>query len=293
MVDIFFHSDDAGATAEVTRCILEAWQQRLLTSFSVIANGDACDTVSHVLAAHPDLHARVMVHLNLSEGAPCSSQTTSTSLLNDKGILKNGFFGLLIGWLFQSSRGRKDLIDQIRVEWREQIRITKQLVAPRPVAGVDGHNHVHMLPFLFPVAAELAAEEGLPEIRISLEHPFVCWCSRETWTVAFAINMIKHIVLRACSAMAKPAASRQGLTSPDAVVGVLYTGMPSVTSVRSGVAHATKRGARRIEAVFHVGRAAESESSRWTHLPASRAFFLSPWRDREMACLRELKKSPP
>ena len=59
--------------------------------------------------------------------------------------------------------------NQVEIEWREQIKRVIEVFSPRSFTAVDSHDHVHMLPFLFPIAAKLAREFDLPEIRISNE----------------------------------------------------------------------------------------------------------------------------
>jgi hypothetical protein len=77
-------------------------------------------------------------------------------------------------------------------------------------------------------------------------------------------------------------------SSPDALVGVLYTGRMTAAAAKAGIEAARRHGAREVEVIFHIGRADEEELPRWGGLPEIGAFYLSSARDREYEELQRL-----
>jgi predicted glycoside hydrolase/deacetylase ChbG (UPF0249 family) len=286
-MNVMVVSDDAGATAAMTDRILSAWQAGWLDGFSIITNGAACDRLSAALRADPARPARLAAHLNLSEGKPDAPLADVGMLVNDGGVLRHSFGSLLWTWLRSGPAVRRALVQQVETEWRAQIARAKALCAPRPITAVDGHIHVHMLPFLFPIALRLAEEAGVPEIRVSREPSFVSARAGDLGARVLP-NVIKHVLLRALSVPAERRL-RGSRVSSGAIVGVLYSGLMSEAAAAAGIRAARRSGAPAVEVVFHVGRAAEAETGRWAHTPGAIPFFVSPLRDAEYDAVRKLR----
>lgn len=287
---IIFHSDDAGATTHVTEQILQAWRNGLIESQSVLANGDAVEMLARELAADPARPLRIAVHLNLSEGRALSPAAAAPLLVDETGALACTFGGLIRAWT-RPSRG--ELIEQIEAEWQLQIDKVREIAGPRPITALDGHQHFHMLPFLFPVAARLAKKNGIPEIRVSREVFHLSPSRRDNLSAKFAVNVVKHFVLRACATRAWPVLREHGLTSPDALVGVLFTGNMTEAVATAGIRASRKKGLRSVEVLFHVGGATADEAARWRSVPEIGAFYLSADRDVEMAELTKTRQRFP
>lgn len=274
--EVFLHSDDAGGSQAVTEGITKAWRAGWLDGFSVFANGVGLDGLRQALDLAPERPPRMMVHLNLSEG-PSSAPAADVPLLVDgNGELKLRFGGLVRKLLVPGSR-RREFLRQVETEWRAQIAGAARALSPHAFRGVDGHLHLHMLPLLFPIAARLARESGLQEIRLVRE-PFFTASAKPGF-----MNMVKHAVLRLCSVLASPALREYGLRSRTRVVGVLYSGGMTSDAAWSGMQAAGAEGARDVEIMFHIGRARSGEEARWPGRADIAEFNLSAARDGEMA----------
>ena len=276
------HVDDMGSTPAITTRIVAAWRAGQVDSFSVLANGSGLAELRRALLDEPDRPARIAAHLNLSEGPSCAPAEQVPLLVDAEGRLRHTFASLLAASL---GPDRRAFLDQVRLEWAAQIEAVRSVVQPRAVQAVDGHIHVHMLPALFPVAAELATEHAIPEVRITREPLHLSRRLADTASMELPVNLVKHGVLRVLARRARPLARRAGLRSPDRFVGVLYTGRMSAAAASAGTAAARRRGAESVELLFHIGRAAPSEAERWPAdaSPAVRSFPLSSARDREHA----------
>jgi len=269
------------ATEAVTTRMLAAWTSGAIGGFSVLANGRALGRLCHALKEESKRPARIAAHLNLSEGPPCAAAPSVAMLVDADGELNQTFGSLLRTWLRADAARRVRFLDQVRSEWRAQIERLRAALPDRSLAALDGHMHVHMLPFLFPIAADLAKEFGIPQIRISRESLYLAGGLRDLANPAILINFVKHAVLRMCARFAEPAARERGLTWPDRIVGVIYSGCLSAEAAKAGVEAARRDGASEVEVVFHVGRAVENERDRWGRRDFMSEFYLSPQRDLE------------
>lgn len=292
-VKCIFHSDDFGFTGRITTRIAEAWNSGLLDGFSILANGNALKDAGTLLMENLDLDARLAVHLNLFEGRSLCPVKPVSLITDHEGHLNCTFEGLAINLLFGAKKRRRELLSQIEKEWRAQIEVVKDICAPRAIAAVDSHLHFHMLPPLFSLAARLCLEYGIPQIRISEEPFFVSDSLRDSMATGFMMNLAKHGVLRICSTHARRVARRFGLESPDALIGVLYTGRMTKPVVQAGLRAAVSRGARSIEVLFHIGRATEEELHCWDAPPRALRFPLSALRDVEYAELQRCRQEAP
>jgi len=288
-VNLELHADDLGASAGINRNIISAWQQGAIDGVSVLANGDALQEAAEQINGRPDAALRIVAHLNLSEGSPTAPASDVPLLVDEGGNLFRGFLGLWMLWLRSDKAGKAALLSQVETEWGAQIDAIRHAVAPRRVDGVDGHIHVHMLPFLFEVAARLARGRGIGEIRISREirHFSVA----DTWRPGCAANLIKHQLLRLLAGPARRIAERYDLASPDAVAGLLYSGRMSRTAIEAAVAAAQRSGTDWLEVICHPGRAAAEEASRWAGRPELAGFYRSPNRDLEYGAMLEIRSA--
>ncbi len=273
---IFIHSDDMGATKHVTQRLLESWRADVITGFSVLANGEACNDMTRALVNEPSRPARIACHLNLSEGLSTIPAHRVPLLIDRQGMLNHTFGSLIKMWIFN----RQELKRQIEIEWRAQIELVKQQIGPRPIAALDSHMHVHMLPFLFPITAKLAEEYNIPQIRISHEPLFAASC-KDLGKKFYAINLVKNIVLRFCALRAVPVAKLHKLQGPSRVVGILYSGHMTAAAALKGLKAATRTGNGDTEIIFHIGRSLDEEKDRWKSRPFIEEFYRSSLRDIE------------
>jgi predicted glycoside hydrolase/deacetylase ChbG (UPF0249 family) len=287
---VFLHADDVGGTPTMTERLCRAWSSGLLDGFSVFGNCTHPELVRGPLMDDPDRPARIAVHLNLWEGRPVGPAESVPRLVDRAGFLDVSYFRALR----QSGRAmaesdRPGFLVEIETEWRAQVDAVARMIAPRTIGAVDSHLHMHMIPGLFLVASRIAADRGIPEIRIVHEPFYLSPATSEWVSVRLLHNEVKRRLLASFVARARDCAAAHGLGSPDRMLGVLYSGMMSRANIAAGVATARSRGAQRIEVLVHPGRAVEAEVERWNGDLGKAAFALSPARDTEHRELGELR----
>src|SRR5712692_2782801 len=85
MKQLIVNADDFGLTEQVSRGILDAHREGIVTSTTLMANGGAFDAAVTLARRSPRL--RVGVHLNLTQGAPVSPAFRIPTLVDTRGLL--------------------------------------------------------------------------------------------------------------------------------------------------------------------------------------------------------------
>lgn len=225
MKNLIVNADDLGWTEGVNRGIADAHRQGLVTSTSLLANGEAFDSALEVARANPELG--VGVHLNLTDGPPAAPAETVRGLLNTAGNLEGG----PESWLLRIA-GRSLPIEEVEREWGAQIRKVRE--AGIEPSHLDGHKHVHMLPGLFEAALRLAKKNGIRAIRVSHEESTLR-SALSSGDQDAGVVLKQGVQARGLKLLARDAremADRAGVVTTDYFCGIAQTGMLT----REGVA---------------------------------------------------------
>ena len=218
MKRLIVNADDFGLTAKINQAIMEAHLGGLISSTSLMANGEAFASAVALSRQAPRLG--VGVHLNLTEGKPVAPASGISSLINGQGFFLRKPASL---WRAMIS-GRVSKAD-IEKELRAQIE--KVLVAGIAATHLDSHKHVHALPVLGRMSIRLARQYGIPAIR----------CIAESWpALGYLLGRFPHAKatifrqrlnsfgLAALSCGWRRQLRRAGVACPEHFYGVTPTG---------------------------------------------------------------------
>src|SRR6185503_1117674 len=159
-VKLIVNADDFGISEAVNRGIVEAHDHGIVTSTSVMATGPAFEHALELARLRPSL--AVGVHLVLTEQRPLSGAAATASLVRSDGTFEPHLKQLLAKRL----RGLVSM-QEVRRELDAQIRRVRS--AGIAINHLDGHQHVHVLPGVAQVVAELAEAHGIPAVRYPAE----------------------------------------------------------------------------------------------------------------------------
>jgi predicted glycoside hydrolase/deacetylase ChbG (UPF0249 family) len=258
---LIVNADDLGWAEGVNQGIVEAFRHGIVTSTSLLANGEAFAGGINASGSAPGLG--VGVHLNLSDGAPVANRKSVMSLLNEEGNFAGGPESLLL------KRARRGLVlEEVEEEWDAQIRKVRD--AGIQPTHLDGHKHVHMLPGLFEIALRLAKKHGIGAIRVSLEESSLraaLSCGAKQRAGVVIKQGVRARGLKLLASDARNQAERAGIATADYFCGIAQTG----ELTREGVAHLLRRLPQgTTELVCHPGYADETLEKTPTRLQASR-----------------------
>jgi predicted glycoside hydrolase/deacetylase ChbG (UPF0249 family) len=145
---LIVNADDFGITEAVNRGVVAAFDRGIVTSTSLMATGAAFDHAVELARRRPGL--AVGIHLVLTEHRPLIGARAAASLVGPDGFFPAHITQLLAKQL----RGRISLTEA-RVELEAQLKRVRD--AGVVVSHIDGHQHVHVLPGIAAIVAELAS----------------------------------------------------------------------------------------------------------------------------------------
>ncbi|XP_005391760.2 PREDICTED: carbohydrate deacetylase [Chinchilla lanigera] len=202
-------ADDFGYCPRRDEGIVEAFLAGIVTSVSLLVNGAAAESAAELARRHG---IPTGLHANLSEGRPVGLARHGPSSL----LSPEGFFLGKMGFREAVAAGRVAL-SQVREELEAQLSRFRELLG-RPPTHVDGHQHVHVLPGVCQVFAEVLQACGVRFTRLPVEGGLGGCGWLEAPARAFACT-----VERDARAAMDPF-SRHGLRWTDAFVGLSTCG---------------------------------------------------------------------
>ena len=160
------NADDFGLTPGVSRGIVRAHREGVVTSTSVLGNCDDLAGVCALLAEAPDLG--VGVHLTLVGGRPIAPAASLPTLTNADGGFPEQAEDFFKSWM----RGRVE-VSEIEREFDAQIsRIRDAGLRPD---HLNTHRHLGFVPAVGRALEAVARKHGIPGIRSAVERPTLAW----------------------------------------------------------------------------------------------------------------------
>ena len=211
MKKLIINADDFGLSHHATKAIIEAFENGLITSASLVVNG--ADSETAIAYAKTNNFCDVGIHLSLNETRP-AGVCEEVAFLTDE----NGFF--FRRWhttVVRIASNIRKAVRAIHNEWRAQIEAL--LDSGISLSHINSHQHLHLLPPLFDVACELAQQFRIRWIRIPYEPLFIA-----ARRLPFSIKSIVRWAATELLAKRARIAVRRELKTPDCFLGLLESG---------------------------------------------------------------------
>ncbi len=215
---LIINADDFGLTVGVNRAILEAHEHGVVTSATLMANGQAFEDAIALAQSRPGLG--VGCHVVLVDGAPFLDETAVRSLLDRggnrsghphfrEGITRFGALALL----------RRLAENEIEAEATAQIR--KLQTAGITVTHLDSHKHTHLFPRVLRPLLRAAASCGVKAIRNPFERiqGSQLAASPSLWRRWTEVG-----ILRSLARQFREAVQQAGISTPDGTLAIAATG---------------------------------------------------------------------
>ncbi len=205
---LIINADDFGWTEGINEGIIEAHQNGILTSATLLAGARATNHAVRLALDNPTLG--VGAHLAYNLGSPLLSAADLDAIYHPDGRPR---FSTPQLWLAVSARPKVRY--QLYCHFRSQIE--HLLRRGIRLDHLDTHKHLHFWPAVFSIVARLAVEFNIPALRLIRENPFdpgpITLKTRTalimlSWTVC--VNMLR--------------ASRLRRICPHRLIGIIQTG---------------------------------------------------------------------
>ncbi len=178
-IQLIINADDYGYYPCISKGILEAARSGAVTATGILANSPDLAAQLEWLDSVDNLD--VGVHLNLTFGQPL------TAVMADKLARWHGGFPNAYA-MSAMLMTRKISLDDVRGEWRAQIEACRG----KNLRFLNSHEHIHMLPVLFPLALELARDYDIPQVRLT----------QAEWLAPFGVSaLIRNTLMQTMQAV--------------------------------------------------------------------------------------------
>ncbi|NWH26156.1 YDJC deacetylase, partial [Grus americana] len=159
-VKLIVTGDDFGYCPRRNQGIVDCFLAGAVSNVSLLVNGSAAADAAKLARRY---NIPIGLHANLSEGSPvCEVLKTNSSLLN-----QDGFFHGKMGFRTALSKGLLNM-SEVKQELKAQVELFHELTGHLP-PHMDGHQHVHVLPEVRHVFAEVLEEYGIKYTRVPIE----------------------------------------------------------------------------------------------------------------------------
>lgn len=238
---LIFNSDDFGISKAVNEAIYKGFQEGILTSTCLLANGEAFeDAVLNYLPKMPEVG--LGVHLNVIEAKTLTDFSRKSMLFDKNGNYNNGFIQLLI------KSYNKKFMQEVEFEFRSQIEKILQYAKPD---HINSHVHVHAIPRIFELTCKLAQEYDIPYVRTQYERFYFVPDIKKYLSPKFYINIIKLLLLNTFTIINQKTLKKYGRKSCNYFNGVLYTGFMDKNTVKYGILNSLKGKENVTEIIVH------------------------------------------
>ena len=237
---LIVNADDYGLTEGISRGILHAHREGIVSSTSVIALGPAYPKVASWLADESDLG--VGVHLAaVGEDPPLLSAREIPSLVGRRGHLCETY-SQFVG---RALVGRIDA-EELRLEFTAQLECVRELGVP--ITHLDAHQHLQLWPSVCSVVLDLAIRFGVPAVRVPR--------FRAHNPVAWGVTVLGARLARQ--------ATRAGLRFPTDAVGIECAGHLDERALPRVLARLAAHGHPASELTVHPGEGEDMDRARYS-----------------------------
>ena len=250
MKKLIVNADDFGRRPLINQAVADAVDKKGLLSTSLMAGEPYFDEAVEIAKKRPQLG--VGVHLTLVDGKPVlPAEEISTLAVNDGCFLPD--HGAFVKHYVQGKIARDDIERELAAQLD---KVLQNGIMP---THVDSHQHMHMLPGIFPLVLKLAAERGIKRVRISrgiYGNPFTPWPGLGDLVGKFGLETLSCIDRRQARA--------HGFACPDNFVGQVAGGAVTADFMKELAENFTDGS---VEVMLHPGLANEPliQETGWQH----------------------------
>jgi hopanoid biosynthesis associated protein HpnK len=236
MKAVIINGDDFGATRSINRAIISAHREGILTSASLMVNGEAFDDAVEQAKNNPNLS--VGIHLVLVQGKAVLPPVEIPDLVNSSGCFQDSPVMAGLKYFFI-----KSLREQVEKELKAQME--KYVSTRLKISHINSHLNTHMHPSIFKIILKLAEEFDAKNLRLTKDDLFL---NLKLDRGALVYKLFHSLTFGILAKMYRKRLIKHGFRFTDVVYGLLQSGSMNETHV-SGLLNNLKEGT--CEMYFH------------------------------------------
>jgi hopanoid biosynthesis associated protein HpnK len=206
---VILNADDFGHSSSINEAVVRGHRDGVLTSASLMVNGDAFDEAVQLARENPNLG--VGLHLALVMGRATLPQEQLPKLVDANGhFTNNPVAGGMSAFFNRSAR------PQLEAEIAAQIAKFKS--TGLTFDHLNGHLNFHLHPIIFDILMKRQSEWGIPAIRLAND---ILWLNTRLAKGRWFYRATHAVIFRLLSRRALPRLTRSGIRHANNVFGLL------------------------------------------------------------------------
>ena len=211
-IRLIVNADDFGISHGANRAIVKAHREGILTSTSLMVNGDAANNAVSLARENPTL--AIGLHLTLVKGKSTLKPSEIIGVVNQRFEFDESPVRAGMRYFFDKGL-YKPILREI------QAQIERIVDAGIPLSHIDGHLNIHLHPTVFAFLTDLMPRYGIDSFRLSRE--------RLAHNLRFDRQRrlgktVERVIFGALAGHARPHLDRLGIRYAGEVKGVLNSG---------------------------------------------------------------------
>ena len=184
---IYINADDFGLSEGINKGIIDCINKGCVNSVSVIPNGHC--TIKGIKNLNFKKLKKISIHLNLNEFSPLSNVKKIQDIINKDKLFLSPVRLLIINF-FSFGSSRQKYKKQIEHELDLQIKSIISKINKKGITiGLDSHNHIHLIPFIFNIICKLSKKYKINYIRLPREKSIL-----RQFNLMYAMEYSKNII---------------------------------------------------------------------------------------------------
>ena len=189
---IYINADDFGLSNGINKGIVDCINKGCLNSVSIIPNGKC--TSEGIKRLNFKKLKKISIHLNLNEFSPISNIKKIKKITYNNKLFISPLKLLLINFFVFGSK-KNEYKKQIEYELDSQIKsVIFKITKKNITIGLDSHNHIHLIPFIFDIVCKLSKKYKIGYIRLPREKSIIRQFNLK-YSIEFARNIVKVLAI--------------------------------------------------------------------------------------------------
>ncbi len=209
---LIVNADDFGQSASINAAVLQAHRDGILTTASLMVNGEAFAGAVELAHAHPRLG--VGLHLSLAFGASTLPPAQIPGLVDERGRFSEN--PVAVGLRYFFNRGLRDALRREIAAQFDRFQTTGL-----PLDHVNGHLNLHLHPTIFRLLLDETAVRRVGAVRLTRDR---FWLNARLAGGEWPYRVTHAIIFNLLSAGARAALRRRRIRFTRAVFGLLQNG---------------------------------------------------------------------
>ncbi len=241
MKKIILHADDYGRSPNISKSIYQCIKAKTINSISIIVSEKI-----YGLNYLKKIKVKKRLHLNLTD---FSQKLSKKSFLYDL-----SFIDLLLLPLFPRYNQKKKIIEK---EIDRQIKIYQKISKEKKIF-LDGHQHIHMIPWIFDLIYQKRVKFNISSMRIPDEKFIIN--IEDIIKLSILKNIIKFFIIKILIFFSSHKIKK--INYDYKFFGIIYSGYQNIKYIHKLLnLKSNKKLKNKIEILLHPGFASKSEKN--------------------------------